>query len=311
MRFIPSSFEPPWQPKSIVGNTAYYYNPETSITRSEFVPNNKLSERKKEFADWFKTHRKFRVGAVLIPRGEYIKMSRDPLAPFDFASISKREGIVTDVIAANRVIIDGKYSVTIQGIDIPSQRNNPIEWNKAKQFTKSLIFGKKVFISINTNDPYSPNGDIQASSLDFNMPMPNQQEQEWGVFDYLNISGFGVGAVARNIETYLQTGTYGTATIGDRYSLSDTFTFTRLYNELTGKERALSLTGKGEAEGEWYEKLIIDMVFDPANYISIGGKGISVFGKRFIKGERYMGRLAKLQNRAIRWSNSYANHIRL
>lgn len=311
MKFEPKSFTPPEEPKKVVGNTAYYYNTRTGITRSEFVPNNELSARKKEFADWFKINSKFRKKTssgqvILIRKRDYTKLSRDPLAPFDYAHISKREGVVTEVLSANRLVIDGNFVVTVPGIQIPSKRNDPGEWLKAKHFTESLVQGKRVYLGVNMNNPYAENGDILAS-VDFDMAQPNQQEQGWGIFDYLNLSGYAVGAAARNIASE---GTiFGKASIGDRYDLSDTFTFTRFYHQIIGDAKQLGLESRGETEGEWYEKLAIDIVGDPINYISFGEKGVLVGGRRLIKGARYMKAISLVKRKAVRWANSYESHI--
>jgi hypothetical protein len=311
MKFTPKSFEEPWEPKKIVGNTAYYYNSKTGLTRSEFVPANELSERKKEFADWFKVTSKFRKRTpsgqiILVRKKDYTKLSRDPLAPFDYSYLSKREGVVTQVLSANRLVINGDYVVTVPGIQIPSKRNDPEEWLKAKKFTESLVQGKRVYLGVNMNNPYAENGDILAS-VDFDMPQPNQQDQGWGIFDYLNLSGYAIGAAARNIAS--EGSIMGKASIGDRYDLSDTFTFTRFYHQLIGDTKQLSPTSRGETEGEWYEKLAIDIIFDPLNYISIGTKGIALGGRRILKGARYMRPISLVKKRAIKWANSYESHI--
>ncbi len=314
MRLSPTpSFESPWQPKKIAGNTAYYYNTDTGETKSEFVPNNKISERKKEFADWFKINSKFRKRTatgqyVLIPKKNYEKLSRDPLAPFDYSHISKRQGIVTQVLSANRLVIDGNYIVQVPGIVIPAKRADPETWMKAKNFTESLVLGKQVYLGVNTNNPYSENGDVLAS-VDFEASLPNQQDtSEWGVFDYLNISGYAVGAVARNIS---QGDIMGKASIGDRYSLSDTFTFTRAYHQIIGDAKTLGATSKGETEGEWYEKLAIDIVGDPLNFVSIEGKGISLAGRRIVKGTRYLKPIVALKSKSVAWANQFESHVAL
>jgi hypothetical protein len=307
------SFESPWVPKKIAGNTAYYYNTDTGETKSEFVPNNKISERKKEFADWFKINSKFRKRTasgkfVMIPKKNYEKLSRDPLAAFDYQHISKREGVVTQVLSANRLVIDGNYIVQVPGIVIPAKRTHPEAWLKAKAFTESLVQGKRVYLGVNTNNPYNENGDILAS-VDFEQQLPNQQDTgEWGVFDYLNISGYAVGAVARNIS---QGGIVGKASIGDRYSLSDTFTFTRAYHQLIGDAKTLGAISKGETEGEWYEKLAIDIVGDPLNFVSIEGKGISLAGRRIVKGARYMRPISLLKSKSVAWANQFESHVAL
>ena len=132
---------------NIKGNTAYFINTGTNQTKQVFVPPEKISKLRKDVAIWLLIHSKVRTGkAVLIKKTEYTKLSRDPLAPFDFQHISKREGIVTKVIASNRVVIDNKYAVTVPGIQPASKRDNPAQWEKQRQFTQSLVLNKKVYL---------------------------------------------------------------------------------------------------------------------------------------------------------------------
>ena len=317
MKYTHLSLEAGWQPKKIVGNLAYYINPDTGQTKTEYISNDQLSKKKKEFADWFKVHGKFRSPsksgkkAILIRKKEYATLSRDPLAPFDFANISSRTGRVTKVLSANRLVIDDSYVVSVPGIKIPAKQDNYLEWDNARRFTESLIGGQQVYISINNNNPYAQNGDILAS-VEFTKSeseLKNQQEEGWGIFDYLNISGYFVGSVAKNVEVWGRTGSYGTTTTGNRYSLSDTFTFTRLYHQLSGDAKTISLYGKGETEGAWYEKLAVDILGDPTNFISIEGKGISAFGKRLVKGSVYMKPLTRAATKTTDWANTYQSHI--
>jgi hypothetical protein len=296
---------------NIVGNIAYFYNKETGESKSVYIPNSKISKLRKEVADWLKIHGKFRPGktGVLIPRGEYTKLSRDPLAPFDYSGMSKRTGIVTKVLSANRIVIDRNYILSISGIEPPSKEKEPVRWEQARRFTQGLLRGQKVSFGVNMNNPYTQNGDINVRDVNFGEVGVNQQEQGWGVFDYLNISGFAIGALARNINIFSKTGQFGSVTTGDRYSLSDTYTFTRLYLQLTGQSKELGDTSKGETEGSWAEKLAIDIIFDPSNYISIGGTGISVAGKRIMKGARYMRSIGLATSRIRRLANTFEGHI--
>lgn len=317
MPFQPESFKPPWQPKKIVGNTAYYYNPETGETKSAFIPNNELYKRRKEFAEWKRVYSKYQYSMpwdgkqkrFYAVKKDYQNLKRDPYAPYDFNQITRREGTVTRVLAGDRIVVDGTV-IKVRGIDIPSPKTHYSDWLKAKQFTEDLVLNKNVSLAINLRSEYDQNGDVLAD-VQFSAP-PNtapSKEDEWGVWDYLNVPGYWFGSQVRNLAIWRTTGEWGTTSTGDKYSLSDTFTFSRLAQQIKGTARPISAYGKGETEGEWYEKIGVDIFGDPSNLVSIEGKGIRLAGKTMISGRYYSKPLLALKSKITTWANGFERPV--
>lgn len=300
----------PWQPVKLEGNYLYYRSVNSGLITKVHIPESMLSAMTEEFR---KGNLSKRGKAVIIndltgrreqiDRGDF-KMLREmmtarekALSPFASHPFTKRVGIVDRVINGNTIVVDGVV-VRIRYTETPSFKADKEGYLAAKQATEVMALGKQATLTINLDNPTDSEGNTLADiELEGKLnlsealmakgiaPISTVEDPtsgrmgyldwfEWGLLDKISTPYYAWTAFVRNVAVWRSIGQLGSAGIMDKFSLSDTFTFTRLAKQYRGDPvRYLGEKEKGTAEGSFYEKMLIDIVGDPTAFMPYGKIG--------------------------------------